>query len=252
VTKKLRRLLSDIIIIIGGVHVYHIEGEIGDDANIAIRVFEYGFAEGLRTKTVSNDGENISIRFPKARIIYWETTGKTPDKVTLSLEFPEDGRYDYTVRSFKFLDYGIRELESRKMTILLPFYVLKLRKKVVRAKSAQRRQELSTEMKSILDELVATVERGEKAGLMSEPDMRIVLDHMEQIYRELFGQYEEYKEADVMLQERLLTYEEKAELRGIEKGIEKVARKLLTNGVSPEIIAKSCELPLDTVKTMMN
>jgi predicted transposase/invertase (TIGR01784 family) len=256
VTKKLRRLLSDTVVIIGGVHVYHLEAEISDDANMAIRVFEYGFAEALRTKTVSDSGEKISIRFPNARVLYWETTGKTPDEVTLALEFPEGGCYDYMVRSFKFLDHEIKELEAQKMTILLPFYVLKLRKKVVQARTTRRRLELSAEMKAILDELVLAVDRGEMAGLMSEPDKRIVLDHMEQMYRELFEQYSEFKEADTMLQDRLMTYEEKAELRGIEKGREEgrkeIARKLLANGASLDFIAQNCDLPLDTIKGMMN
>ena len=83
VSRKLRKLHSDTIVIIGGVHVYHIEAEIGDDENIAVRVFEYGLAEALRTKTLSEGGSKISIKFPNAKIIYWETTKKTPDEVTL-------------------------------------------------------------------------------------------------------------------------------------------------------------------------
>jgi predicted transposase/invertase (TIGR01784 family) len=256
VSKKLRRLLSDIMIIIGGVHVYHIEAEIGSDATIVVRIFEYGFAEGLRTKTVSDDGRNILIRFPNARILYWETTEKTPDEVTLTLEFPEGGRYDYVVRTFRFPDHDIKELEARKMTILLPFYVLRLRKRVVAAKTTERRRELSLEMQSILEELVAAVERGARAGLMNATDSRMVLEYMEKLYVELYSGYDEFKEADAMLQERILTYSEEAELRGIEKGIEKgreeVVKKLLAGGVSPYIIARSCELPLDAVKAMIN
>ncbi|MDR3076209.1 MAG: hypothetical protein LBU26_02815, partial [Synergistaceae bacterium] len=69
VSKKLRRLMSDTIVIIGGSHVYHVEAEISDGADIALRVFEYGFAEGLRTRRTSEDGK-ISIKFPGARVIY--------------------------------------------------------------------------------------------------------------------------------------------------------------------------------------
>ena len=39
---------------------------------------------------------------------------------------------------------------------------------------------------------------------------------------------------------------------GMEKGMEKMARGLLANGVPPDIIARSSGLPLDVVKTMMN
>jgi hypothetical protein len=259
VSRKLRRLMSDTIVIIGGVHAYHIEAEIKNDENIVIRVFEYGFAEGLRTKTASDDGK-ISIKFPDARIIYWETTEKTPDEVVLSLEFPEGGSYEYKVRAFKFLEHGVPELERRKLAILLPFYVLKLRRGAVSARTPKRRAELAGEMKSILDELVAAADRAEASGVMSEADKRIVLDHMAYLYKELFAQYDEFKEADAMLQDRILTYSEKAELKGFEKGREEgreekardMARELLANGVSPDIIAKSSGLPMDAIKTLMN
>ncbi|MDR3076337.1 MAG: hypothetical protein LBU26_03460, partial [Synergistaceae bacterium] len=180
VSKKLRRLMSDTIVIIGGVHVYHVEAEISYNADIALRVFEYGFAEGLRTKEASEDGK-ISIKFPGARVIYWETTAETPDEAVLSLEFPDGGHYNYRVRVFKFLEHGIGELEAQKLTILLPFYVLKLRKMTVRAKSSARRAELAAEMKSILGELVEAVERGGQTGLMDESDKRTVLEHMERL-----------------------------------------------------------------------
>ena len=57
VSRKLKRLLSDMVVIINGLHVYHLEAEIRDDESIAIRVFEYGFAEGLRTKKILDGGE---------------------------------------------------------------------------------------------------------------------------------------------------------------------------------------------------
>jgi ribosome recycling factor len=288
VSKKLRRLMSDTIVIIGGIHVFHIEAEIGDDENIVVRVFEYGFMEGLRTKTVSKDGSRISMKFPNARIIYWETTKKTPDEVTLSLEFSDGGNYDYKVKTFKFLDHSVDELEKGKLAILLPFYVLKLRKRVVRAKTSERRAELAGEMKSILEELVAAVDRAERAGSMSEADERIVLEHMNRLYRELFAQYAELKEADVMLQDRILTYSEEAAIKAAKearkearkevakkmkkaaeaakKAVEKakkeaetaelkksfdVAKRMLERGMELSEIAEIVELPVDKLQTLL-
>ena len=57
-----------------------------------------------------------------------------------------------------------------------------------------------------------------------------------------------------MLQDIILTYSEEAELRGIEKGKEKgreeMARNLLANGISPEIIAKSAGLSLEKIQAI--
>jgi predicted transposase/invertase (TIGR01784 family) len=227
---------------------------------VALKVFEYGFAEGLRTQSMAEEDNVITIRFPKARILYWETSGKAPNEATLRLIFPDETRYDYKVKTFKFLDHDISELEKQKMAILLPFYVLKLRQRVVSAKTSAQRSVLSAEMKTIFDELVTAIDRSAEAGLMNESDKRIVLEHMERMYRELYSQYKEFTEVDTMLKDRLLTYSEEAELKGrkegikegIKEGVEKVARSLLSRGVPPDIIAESAELPLDAVKALMN
>jgi hypothetical protein len=271
VSENLRQLLSDTLISINGKSVYHIEAESGGQ-NIVVRVFEYGYAEAMRTKTASSDGQKILLKFPNARIICWEPTGRTPDEVTLALEFPDGSLHDYRVKTLKFLEHGIKELAERKLTILLPFYVLKLRKSVKSAKTKERRAELGKEMKSILDEVVETVERSAESGVMGEPDKRSVLEYTERMYRELYARYEELKEADAMLQERILTYSEEAELRGMERGMERgiergiergmargmekkafdVARKLLTRGMALTEIAELAGLPLEDVKTLVS
>jgi hypothetical protein len=236
VSKKLRKLMSDTLVIIGGLHTYHIEGEVNDsDAGVALRVFEYGFAEGLRTQNIAEEGYVVTMRFPKARILYWETSGNAPDEATLRLIFPDETHYDYKVKTFKFLDHDISELEKQKMSILLPFYVLKLRKRIVSARTSQQRKELSKEIKSTFDELVAAVDRSAEAGLMSESDKRIVLEHTERLYRELYSPYQELMEVDTMLKDRLLTYSEEAEQRGRDEGIKEGVAKGIKEGVAKGI-----------------
>jgi hypothetical protein len=84
-------------------------------------VLHYGLAYGIRGKTF--DGDIRTIGFPQARVIYLTTTGKTPDKQTLRLRFPDDITYDYEVKTFNPLDYSVKELEKKGMALLLPFYV---------------------------------------------------------------------------------------------------------------------------------
>ncbi|MDR3076067.1 MAG: hypothetical protein LBU26_02100, partial [Synergistaceae bacterium] len=147
------------------------------------------------------------------------------------------------------------ELEERKLAILLPFYVLKLRKQAVSSRTSKRRAELAGEMRSVLDELMAAVERAGSSGQMGEADKRVVLEHMERIYRELFAQYDEFAEVDVMLKNRILTYSEEAKLEGIREGkAEKafdVARKMLARGMALPEVAEIAELPIDKLQTLV-
>lgn len=143
ISKDLKKKFLDILIAINSENLYHIEAQIDDDADMAIRLFEYGYAVALHSKSVE-DGIT-RIKFPNARVIYWETSAKTPDVALLRLEFPDGSTHDYSAPSFKFLEHSIEELDQ--MVILLPFYILKLRKRVKAAKSSEERQELAEEMK---------------------------------------------------------------------------------------------------------
>jgi hypothetical protein len=173
----------------------------------------------------------------------------------LSLEFSDGGNYDYKVKAFKFLDHSVDELEKSKLAILLPFYVLKLRKQAVSAKTSERRAELAKEMKPMLDELVTAADRAERTGLMSEADKRIVLEHMDRLYRELFAQYTEFKKVDVMLQDRILTYSEEAAKKAakeakLEKSFD-VAKRMLERGMALPEIAEIVEVPIDKLQTLL-
>jgi hypothetical protein len=174
------------------------------------------------------------------------------------------------VKTFKFLDHSVDELEKNNLAILLPFYVLKLRKRTVLARTSKRRAELAGEMKSILDELVAAADRAERAGLMSEADKRILLEHMDRLHRELFAQYTEFKEADVMLQDRILTYSEEAAQKAARKATReatkkatrkaakkakeaarKMAKKMLERGMALSEVAEIVELPVDELQALV-
>ncbi|MDR1949984.1 MAG: hypothetical protein LBQ38_11380 [Spirochaetaceae bacterium] len=109
------------------------------------------------------------------------------------------------------------------MLLLLPFYLLKMRKALKAAKTRE-------------------------AGLLAGDDVRVVLELTERLYRELYGGYNELKEVDLMLQKELLTYSEEAAIKarkkgrlegrqeGWEQGIRETARKMKAAGLPPEQI----------------
>jgi hypothetical protein len=254
ITSRLRQLRSDMVVVIGGTHSFLIEAQIAHDANMALRVFEYGFWEGVRAKTVTD--KVITLRFPQVRLIYWETTRKTPDRVTLRLKFPEGKTYDYTVESLKFLEYTVKELERRKLAILLPFYLLKLRRQVAAARTGERLRQLAGEMKGILEEMAGAAEKAALAGLMSKADMITVMELMNRMFVELYKPYKELRRTNSMLQNTILTYSEKAERKGRREGRKEerkeVAKNLLHMGLDVEKIAQATKLPVKVVKDISN
>jgi hypothetical protein len=248
VSNKLRKLMSDTRVKINA-DTYIIEGQIRFDGEMMIRVFEYGYYSGLTKKTFENGVRTIEIA--PAKVIYWEGTAKTPAKQTLLLKFPDGFSYTYEVETFTPLTHSVKELEKKGLVILLPFYVLKLRKQVENAKSGAERKKLSEQMQKLLDELAETVEDCERKGVIDGQDALDIIRGLEQLYKELFGNYKEFAEENSMVQEKFVRYStvimEKAEL---DKAL-KIARNFLADGLGPERVARNTGLPLAKVKALL-
>jgi hypothetical protein len=210
-----------------------------------IRVFEYGYYSGLTEKTFENGVRTVEIA--PAKVIYWEGTAKTPAKQTLRLKFPDGFAYNYEVETFTPLTHSVKELEKKGLVILLPFYVLKLRKQVENAKTGAERKKLSEQMQTMLDELVETVEDCERKGKIGNVDIPDILDGLERLFQELYGQYKEFMEDDIMLKDKLDLYTDKfKDQRSLE-----IAKNMLKRGTRPEIVSEDTGLPLAKVKALL-
>jgi hypothetical protein len=248
VSKKLRPLMSDTRLRINN-DTYIIEAQISFDGDMMIRVFEYGYYSGLSEKTFEDTigGTIRTIKIPPARIIYWEGTGQTPSTQTLRLRFSDGSYYDYGVETFEPLKHSVKELGKKGLAILLPFYVLKLRKQVEKAAPGAERKRLTGGMRELFEELEQTAASCEKKGVIEGTDAIEIMTGLERLFRELYGQYDEFVEEDSMLQEKLDLYTDKFKE---EKALE-IAKNFLAFGLSPEDVAKNTGLPLRKVKALL-
>ncbi|MDR1073545.1 MAG: hypothetical protein LBL45_07715 [Treponema sp.] len=135
--EKLEKITSDMIVTIAR-DAFLIEAQINDDETIALRVFQYGFAHAVQIMRTA--GNVTMLTMPAARIVYWETIWKTPDKVTLRIVFPDKTDHDYEVETIKVLDQSLEALDRRNMALLFPFSLLKFRKDAKKAGAAIERR----------------------------------------------------------------------------------------------------------------
>ena len=128
--KDLKKTLSDSILTINGRDSYHIEAQMTEDEEIVFRVFEYGFGHAYKNRTIVSGGERMV--FPRPCIIYLDEGKKDsiPDEYSLVLQFENQGEFLYKVPLVKLQNISIQELNEKKLIILLPFLLLKLRKKI--------------------------------------------------------------------------------------------------------------------------
>jgi hypothetical protein len=247
VTENLHQIISDMMILIAG-EVFHLEAQIDDDLNMALRMFRYGYHEAVSRPQTEEDG-SLTINFPQARILYWETTRKTPDNITLHIVYPDRSRHDFIVPAFKVLEHGIEELEKKKLALLLPFYVLKYRKQVKAARSEEERRTLVPEVEETMGRLLDGVRGLCEQGMLTEGDEELMLGEIGLLYTELYEPYEGFREVKTMVDERILTrfdklrMEFKAEMAATRTETRtEVARNLLKAGVSRDIILQATGL----------
>jgi len=213
VNDRLKKTVADIIITLctkDRVRRFHLEGQINDDNTIVIRIFEYGFADALRHQTTQ--GNKITLPFPTPAIIFLEHTAATPSEVILELDFGESGTFNYPVKAMKFLAHSVEELHEKNMTILLPLYLLKLRREIEKAKSRKRQREatlrqLAKKLKILIDEsILPVVIESEKVGKITHRDAFELIKLLSRLYDYLYDDIEEFEieEVKVMLADTLV------------------------------------------------
>jgi hypothetical protein len=191
------------------------------------------------------DGGIRSIVLPQARIVYLTTKGKTPEKQTMRLQFPDGFTYDYAVKAFNPLDHSIKELEKKGMIIILPFYVMKMREDVAKADGVGRKK-LSAKMKTLLDKVDETVKDCREKGQIDGQDALDIIRNLDRLYAELYGGYEEFVE-DENMKEKFVRYSTQIlEQRSLE-----IAKNFLALDVSPQKVAQATGLSLRQIKALL-
>lgn len=196
---RLRHTLADTILTINGTDSYHLEAQMSADQDIIFRVFEYGFGHANRTRAAADD---ISyLRFPEPRIIYLYYQKKVPDSYILKLDFGSQGTFDYKVPAMKFLEISAEELNRRNMVILIPFFLLKLRKSIEKSRTPENVEALKS---LVMNDIIGSINRNLEAGNITfdDADKLRQLTHM--LYRHLYSHYEEMEAVNDMTDESLI------------------------------------------------
>lgn len=123
VNASLKRHFADIFLIVNGKHHYHLEAQIYTDSSIVLRVFEYGFYHALESRP---DG-SYRLDFPEPVVIYLVDSPDIPPESVLRLSFSGQGTFDYHVRNLVYPRQSLSELEQKKLIVLIPFQMLRLR-----------------------------------------------------------------------------------------------------------------------------
>lgn len=221
----LKRTLADTIITINQTDSFHMEIQMYPDGEIVFRVFEYGYRHSL---TVSD--KSSLLRFPEPMIIYLYEEGDAPNYQELIIDFGSQGQFTYRVPAFKYLNISMEELSRRKLIVLIPFQLLKLRKSIAKQRTPEN---LSALKKLICNDIIGAIETNEAAGNITFSEGRKLRRMTLQLYQHIYQKYEEMEEAGMneiaeealILDIDIIEYEHKKELEAKDREIEAQKRE---------------------------
>lgn len=194
----LRKTLSDTIITINGTDSYHIEFQMYEDGKIVMRIFDYGYRHALTHQT-----DPDVLEFPEPVIVYLYEDGKVPEYHDLRIRFGSLGEFTYRVPTFRYLKKDLEELERRKLIVLIPFQLLRLRETIKKKRTPENLEALKTLIRC---DILESINRNVAAGNITVSDARVLRGITWQLYRHIYQKYGEMEEAGVnqMMEEAMI------------------------------------------------
>ena len=119
----------------------------------------------------------------------------------MRLDFGQQGYFDYQVTNFNFLQNTTEELNQKKMIILIPFALLRLRKAIEKKRSPEN---LLALQKLIQNDIIGSINENLRVGNISMDDARQLRQLTHRLYNHIYSSYEEMEEINDMTDESLI------------------------------------------------
>ena len=201
----LKTTLADTILILNNKDAYHMEAQITEDQEIIFRVFSYGYGYADVNKESLPAGKTAQphfvLHFTNPCIIFLgDVSSKVPDRYNLQLDFGGQKIYTYTVPTVKLADISAQELNNRKMVILIPFHLLKLRKLMAKNRSHDTIRSLKNLVET---DILGSIETNQQLGNITPSDAHQLISLTKKLYSYLYETYTESEEVHDMIDQSL-------------------------------------------------
>lgn len=109
--------------------------------------------------------------------------------------------FTYRVPTVKFTDVSTEEINSRKMIILIPFALLRVRDLMEKERSPENLEKLSN---IINNDIIKSIEANYELGNITLDDARRLKRYTKLLYEHLYAHYEEMEAMNDMTDESLI------------------------------------------------
>ena len=186
----LKHHFADVFLVINGEHHYHLEAQVYLDTTIVLRVFEYGFYHALENR---QDG-SLQLDFPEPVVIYFIDKPELPPESVLHINFSGQGSFDYHVRNFIYPRHSLAELEQKKLVVLIPFQILRLRAILYDANGQIKhpsRDEFQQLKEIVTCDIMDSIKANYTAGNITYADAAKLVELTNNLYEQILLHYQE-------------------------------------------------------------
>ncbi len=185
----LRRTLADSIITINHRDSYHIEFQMYPDTRIVMRVFEYSFHHAQK-----HQSDVEVLQFPEPMVLYLFEDGSASDQLHMTIDFGSQGTFDYRVPAFRYLRMSREELERRKLIVLIPFQLLRLRRAIAKERSPENLKALKV---LVSNDIIGVINDNIAAGNLLPSEGQVLKQMTLWLYRRIYEGYAEMEKEGI-------------------------------------------------------
>jgi hypothetical protein len=138
------------------------------------------------------------------------------------------------------------------MALLLPFYILKIRKELKKkGTDSARKKALAAELKKDIALISKVLKKCKQNNYITKSDVALLLNGLCDMHLELYGKHEEFMEVDSMLKKLSVTRVGEAireavaetDAKAEKRGVIKTAKNMLKEKFDLAVIARITQLP---------
>lgn len=176
---------TDILLLINGTDLYHLECQINNDSHMAIRMVEYDFNVALRNSVKTKENGNLQIYFPHSTVIYPEWNKSIPNKLSCEIIFPDESTHDYTIDTVRIQDYTLDEIQQKHLNIFLPFQLLQFKNRL----NSKRNRLSKNELKEFIEKIIIILDNELLTGFITKDEHSNYITYINQSAKRIFRKH---------------------------------------------------------------
>ena len=133
------------------------------------------------------------MRYPQQILIYLDLdpSARIPDEYPITIQFPSGKEITHRIPVLKFQEKELSEIRDRHMVILLPFRLLRLRKKIEKERSKESVRQL---LLLYRNDIIEPIDKAYEQGFLTWKDRLYLMALARRLSKHLYERYEEIRE----------------------------------------------------------